>query len=249
MTHFILALCGLPSSGKSALADAIRDGLNSDIEIVRTDDWRNQEYYRNWNPEKEGPVREAALEKVREFVIQGRSVIHDDTNYYTSMRHDLFKIALDNRCAFAVIHVSTPLDVALKWNNERSNTRIPDSVIQRINERFDLPGRRYLWDDAMIEVDMANQSIDEVVPEIAAGIQGLEAAMEPEPRMAANTEFERLDVETRRTVTEFLEAHPSLRGRREVSEIRRSVLSHAIQRGIPVESVRGLLLEKLDKLL
>lgn len=249
MTQFILALCGLPAAGKSALADAIQKALKSDVEIVRTDEWRNDSYYTDWTPEKEGPVRQAALVRVEKLITQGKSVIHDDTNYYNSMRHDLFKIALDNRCAFTVIHVSTPVDVALRWNNERPDTRIPDSVIERINDKFDLPGRRYLWDDSMMEVNMASNEIDTVVVDIVGRIHELEIAAEPEPRLVTNTEFERLDVETRQTVSEFLEKHPDLRGNREVSEIRRSVLKHATQRKIPMRGVHELLLERLYNLL
>jgi len=248
MTQFILALCGLPASGKSALADTIQKAMDFDVEIVRTDEWRDDSYYTDWTPEKESPVRQAALDRVEKLIADGKSVIHDDSNYYNSMRHELFKIALDNRCAFTVIHVSTPIDVALRWNSERPSTRIPNSVIEQINERFDLPGRRYLWDDSMMEVNMASPEIDVLVDEIVKGIQELEVAMEPEARLVTKTEFERLDVETRRTVSEFLEKHPDLRGNREVSEIRRSVLRRATKRGIPLRAVRELLLEKLIKL-
>ena len=84
MTQFLLVLCGLPASGKSALADAIQVEMDSDIEIVRTDDWRDDKYYTDWKPEREKPVRQAALEKTRSLVSSGKSVIHDDTNYYAS---------------------------------------------------------------------------------------------------------------------------------------------------------------------
>ena len=248
MTQFILALCGLPSSGKSKLADAIKEAMNNEIAIVRTDEWRDESYYTNWEPEKEKPVRLAALKMVKKFINDGKSVIHDDTNYYTSMRHDLFKIALDNRCAFAVIHVSTPLDVALRWNDERAGTRIPNEVIERINKRFDLPGRRYLWDDSIVEVNMAAQNIDKVIAEIVDSIEELDVAV-PEPRLVTGTEFERLDVETRRTVAEFLEKHQHLRGNREVSKIRRNALRKASRRRISVSGVKELLLDELRRLL
>jgi len=248
MTQFILALCGLPSSGKSKLADAIKEAMNNEIAIVRTDEWRDESYYTNWEPEKEKPVRLAALNMVKKFINDGKSVIHDDTNYYTSMRHDLFKISLDNRCAFAVIHVSTPLDVALRWNDERAGTRIPNEVIERINKRFDLPGRRYLWDDSIVEVNMAAQNIDKVIAEIVDSIEELDVAV-PEPRLVTGTEFERLDVETRRTVAEFLEKHQHLRGNREVSKIRRNALRKASRRRISVSGVKELLLDELRRLL
>ena len=79
MNQFILALCGLPASGKSTLADAIQTALNYKVEIVRTDEWRDNAYYTNWKSEKEKPVRQKALARVKELVSEGKSVIHDDT--------------------------------------------------------------------------------------------------------------------------------------------------------------------------
>ncbi|MFW9793721.1 MAG: AAA family ATPase [Candidatus Thorarchaeota archaeon] len=249
MNKFILALCGLPSSGKSALADAIQKALNYDVEIVRTDDWRDESYYDDWRPEKEGLVRKAALGIVEKLVVEGKNVIHDDTNYYNSMRHDLFKIAIDKQYAFGVLHVSTPLDIAKKWNSERSNTPIPNSVIEKISSRFDLPGRRYLWDDSIAEVNMATQDLESVIPDIVESIRNLEIAMEPKQGLVSSTEFEKLDVDTRKIVSEFLEKHPQLRGRREVSEIRRNILRQAVEREVSVKDVEMILFSKLNELL
>ena len=249
MTQFILALCGLPASGKSALADAIQRALNFEVEIVRTDDWRDEGYYTEWKPEKEGPVRQAALNKVKELVTQGKNVIHDDTNYYTSMRHELFEIAVENRYGFAIIHVATPVTTALQWNRERTDTRIPDSVIEDIFERFDLPGSRYLWDNSELEVDMEIQELASIVSEIIEILDEIEPAAKPRPRMITSTEFDRLDTETRLTVSKFLEEHPELRGNREVSITRRSVLSRASEDKTPIKDVHELLWAELTKLL
>jgi O-phosphoseryl-tRNA(Sec) kinase len=249
MTQFILALCGLPAAGKSALADAIQAAMNVEVEIVRTDEWRDDEYYTDWKPEKEGPVRQSALNKVKEFVAQGKNVIHDDTNYYTSMRHELFQIAVENRLGFAIIHVTTPVSAALKWNKERPDTRIPDSVIEDIFERFDLPGRRYLWDNSELDVDMETQELESVVPEIIEILEDIEPALKPKPELITPTEFDRLDTATRTTVSEFLQAHPELRGNRAVSIIRRSALSIASENKIPIKDVHELLWAELTKLL
>lgn len=249
MTQFLLVLCGLPASGKSALADAIQVEMDSGIEIVRTDDWRDDKYYTDWKPEREKPVRQAALEKTRSLVSSGKSVIHDDTNYYASMRHELFDVAVESGCAFAIVHVTTPLTTALKWNRERESSRVPDSVIKDIFERFDDPGRRYLWDNAEYEVDMEIQDPKIVANEIAQILEVLEPAIKPTPRAVTSTEFERLDTELRLLVSEFLQEHPELRGKREVSIIRRSVLRSASEREVPVKGVGQILLAELNKLL
>ncbi|MBE0527355.1 MAG: AAA family ATPase [Candidatus Thorarchaeota archaeon] len=249
MCQFILALCGLPASGKSTLADAIQIALDYNVEIVRTDDWRDDAYYTDWKPEKEKPVRQKALARVKELVAVGKNIIHDDTNYYTSMRHELFKIAIENECGFAIVHVATPVTVALEWNKEREGSRFPDSVIHDIFERFDNPGHHYLWDTSDLEVSLEIQEIDDVVPEILEILEELEPAKEPKPRLITIDEFGHLDTATRLTVTEFLQEHPELRGNREVSIIRRRFLHEASERRIPVKEVHELLLVELEKLL
>jgi len=249
MNQFILALCGFPASGKSTLANAIQRALNFEVEIVRTDEWRDDEYYTDWKPEKEKPVRQKALARVRALVAEGKSVIHDDTNYYTSMRHELFKIAIANECGFAIVHVATPVLVALEWNKQRESSKIPDSVIHDIFERFDNPGRRYLWDDSNLEVSLEMQEIDIVVPEIIEILKELEPAREPKPMLIPSTELYRMDIETRLTVSKFLEEYPELRTNREVSKIRRYVFRMASERGVPLKGVHSLLWKELMKLI
>ena len=248
MNQFILALCGLPAAGKSVMADAIQKALNYEVEIVRTDEWRDDEYYTDWKPEKERPVREKALELVRKLASEGKSVIHDDTNYYTSMRHELLEVAIENRCGFAIIHVSTPVTTALQWNRERGDSPIPDRVIEDIFERFDNPGRRYLWDNAELEVDMDIQKVSEVLPEILEILKNLEPAVKPRTELVTSNEFNRLDTETRRIVSEFLQEYPKHRGKREVSVVRRDVLQKCIERKVPVKGVRELLWNALSKI-
>ncbi|TFG33228.1 adenylyl-sulfate kinase [Candidatus Thorarchaeota archaeon] len=249
MNQFILALCGLPASGKSTLANAIQKALNYEVEIVRTDEWRDIEYYTDWVPEKEKPVRQKALSRVSELVEEGKSVIHDDTNYYTSMRHDLFKIALEKQCGFAIVHVATPVTVALQWNRERENSRVPDSVIQDIFERFDNPGHSYLWDTEDLEVSLEIQNIDDVLPDIVEILKEIEPAKKPKPRLVTSTEFTRLDTATRLVVSEFLQEYPEFRGNREVSIIRRSFLRKASERKIQLKAVHKLLWSELSRLL
>lgn len=249
MNQFILALCGLPASGKSTLADAIQHALDFDVDIVRTDEWRDTAYYTDWKPEKENPVRQKALARVRELIAEGMSVIHDDTNYYTSMRHELFEIAVENRYGFAIVHVTTPVTVALEWNKARSGYRVPDSVIHDIFERFDNPGKRYLWDTADLEVSLEIQEISDVVPEIVEILHELEPASPPKPIPLTCIEFGRLDTETRLTVSEFLEEHPELRRNRDVSLIRRSFLQEFSKRKISLDAIHNLLWAELEKLL
>ena len=252
MNQFLLALCGLPASGKSSLADAIRVAIRSKghiVEVVRTDDWRDYTYYSDFVPEKEGEVRQAALAKVETLIGKGKSVIHDDTNYYNSMRHELLEIAIDAKCAFGIIHVTTPIEEALKWNRERPGTRIPEYVIQRISERFDRPGARYLWDCPLAEVDMHTADLDSAVDEIVNTLHTLEVIRQSKPTLVSDSKFEKLDRVTRNTVSGFLQNHPELRGDREVSIIRQRVLKRAANDRIGLKMVKDILLQELQALI
>jgi tRNA uridine 5-carbamoylmethylation protein Kti12 len=158
------------------------------------------------------------------------------------------KIAIENRCGFAIIHVTTPVTVALQWNRNRTGTRIPDSVIEGIFERFDVPGRRYLWDNSDLEVNMESQELINVLPEIMDILDELEPPLEPVPKIVTNIEYEKIDTETRLIVSKFLEEHPEQRGNREVSIIRRRVLRTANNRSASVKEVSVLLWAELLKL-
>ena len=249
MEQFLLALCGRPSSGKTTLAHAIREALDANVTIVSSDDWRDADYYKDWRPEKEGMVRQATLVQVDRLLRQGKSVIHDDTNYYESMRHDLFNIALERECIFAVVHVTTSLEDAISWNRKRESTEITEDIIRRIDERFDPPGGRYLWDHPVAEVDMAGQSLDSAVAKILEVLDGLKIAEEQEPTGITDRAREMIDKITREAVTEFLEKHPELRGNREVSDVRRSVLKKAIESNLDTIAARKMTLKQLRGLL
>jgi len=223
--------------------------LDSDVRIVSSDEWRDADYYSDWRPEKEGIVRQAALAQVGELLRQGKSVIHDDTNYYKSMRHELFKIALERECIFAIVHVTTSLEDAISWNRKRENTKITEDIIRSIYERFDPPGGRYLWDYPEAEVDMTVQSLDSLVAEILEILETLEIAKEQKPAMVTERTGEIIDKITRETITEFLEEHPELRGNQEVLDARRNMLRKAIEKGIDAKAVREMMLRQLQRLL
>ncbi len=249
MEQFLLALCGLPSSGKTTLAHAIKAALDTDVTIVSSDEWRDVDYYTDWRPEKEGMVRQATLVQVDKLLRQGKSVIHDDTNYYESMRHDLLNIALERECIFAIVHVTTSLEDAISWNRKRESTEITEDIIRRIDERFDPPGGRYLWDYPAAEVDMAGQSIDSAAAKILEVLDGLEVAEEQETTRITERTGEMIDKITREAVTEFLQKHPELRGNREVSHVRRSVLKKAIENDLDTVAARKMTLKQLRRLL
>ena len=249
MTQFILALCGIPASGKTVLAKAIKDEFrySQPVEIVSTDDWRNDEFHLKFTPELENNVRRAALEKTRQLVKQGVSIIHDDTNYYTSMRHELLEIALEHDCGFAVVYVSTPLSDALRINESRRR-QIPVAVVKRISDRLDIPGTRYAWDRPISSLNPFEAGLSEAVKDIARKLQDLR----PVPKELSSFESgidEQLDVTTRQVVSQFLNENPSFRGHPQISQLRKEVLRRGKLEDFANEKVREELRLRLEALL
>ena len=249
MNQFILALCGLPASGKSTLANVIKRLADAEVQIVRTDEWRDISYYTDWSPEKEGEVRKAALARVQALAKEGKSVIHDDTNYYTSMRHDLLDVAIENACVFGVVYVSTPTETAMQWNRSRANTPITDEMILKIHDRFDRPGGRYLWDYPIVEIDMGTEDPETVATTALEILEDLEPQKEPRITKMTPNAGDLLDQITREVVAEFLASHPHLRGNKEVFHIRRSLLRKSIEGGMPPRGAARYLRAELEKLL
>ncbi len=247
MTQFLLVLCGIPASGKTTLAEQLVKALHSDydVELVSTDYWRDAVYYSEFKPENERIVRANALQRTRELLSGGHSVVHDDSNYYASMRHELCGLATEEGCAFGVIHVSTPINVALKWNVLRKQP-IPTEVLQQISERFDIPGSKYSWDRPILSIDMSTIEPEKIIREIKLMIPKLTPAVSDGGSSPGTSE--EYDKYTRDIVCVFLENRPSLQNDPKVSRIRKDVLRQAIKYMQPMSIVRTSLWERLERL-
>ncbi|TFG09938.1 hypothetical protein EU538_03575 [Candidatus Thorarchaeota archaeon] len=249
MEQFLIALCGLPSSGKTTLAQAIASSLSpQDIKVVSTDRWRDKEYYEDFRPSREQMVRRRAFEETEAALKRGSNVIHDDTNYYASMRHELLELARNHETLFGIIHVATPADTAVLWNNERDSF-IPEMVIRRIEERMDTPGERYSWDEPILSMDLSVMDLESATREAVEALEGLRTIERDDCERETQSKNDRIDSLTRDIVAQFLETHKELRGEPKVSTIRRDVARGAINAEIPVEEVQQALLERLRELL
>ncbi len=248
MKQFLIALCGIPASGKTTLAKQIKHHhpLPSNVQIVSTDDWRDDVFYADFTPSKENEVRKKALRKANAIAEKQLSVVHDDTNYYASMRHEIRDIALKHDCIYESVFVSTPLETALKWNTAREFV-IPEHVIRRIDERLDIPGKKYAWDEPLATIDLSSTAASEGAIEILRKLEDLE--VEKEPRYVTDQNNNQLDVATRRVVSEFLENNPGLGFDERIHVTRRRILQQALAEDWSLEATRTLLRTELEKLL
>ncbi|MHA1669889.1 MAG: AAA family ATPase [Promethearchaeota archaeon] len=172
--QFLLILTGLPAAGKSYLARFMKKALKSTapnfkVEIVDPDSIRREISSQSFNYEAEHLVRANNLKLIKNALLQENIVISDDLNYYTSMRHDMKEIAEDFHIPFFIIHISTPIEICLKWNNSRGNP-IPNEVIHRINEKFDTFDN-YNWDKPLASCDLSIINIHETIPLILNQIE------------------------------------------------------------------------------
>ncbi len=140
---------GLPASGKSTFAKALKIALkkkfnNLNVKIIDPDKIRQSLTPDEFDHEKEHIIKKENLKIIRNELEKGYIVISDDLNYYTSMRHDLKEITENLNLIFFIVHIATPIETCLKWNENRGKP-IPNMVINKINERFD-EFNKYKWD-------------------------------------------------------------------------------------------------------
>ncbi len=160
--NFLICLAGLPASGKSIFANELREILekkftNFKVKIIDPDKIRQTITQNKFDHKKEHLVREKNLQIIKRELKKRSVVISDDLNYYSSMRHDLKKIADELDVNFFIIHISTPLEVCLKWNEKRGKP-IPNKIIKRISKKFD-DFNKYNWDTPYAIYNM-NQTLD-----------------------------------------------------------------------------------------
>ena len=154
---------GLPASGKTTFAHILKKKLSlyfrSEVKIIDPDLLRDALSPKIFDFQNEPRIREETLEKVRKYLKKGLIVISDDLNYFTSMRHDLKSIADDLDINFYIIHISTPLELCLKRNENRGKP-IPNNVIQKIHDKID-NFKKYRW-DYPLKTYYSTQSSDSV---------------------------------------------------------------------------------------
>jgi len=154
--NYLICLTGLPASGKSTFANKFKAALEKSydkirVKIIDPDIIRQKLSPDKFEPDKEQNVRKKNLEIIRRELKRGFLVISDDLNYYSSMRHDLKEIAESFRINFIIIHIATPIEICLKWNEARGSP-IPNEVIKKIQDKFD-NFDKYSWDYPEVIID------------------------------------------------------------------------------------------------
>ncbi len=212
--NFLICLAGLPSSGKSTFAQMLKEKFEKifsifKVLIVDPDKIRNEISPGKFDFNKEQVVRTKNLDAIRTALKNQFIVISDDLNYFSSMRHDLKKIADNLSIKYFIVHITTPLDVCLKWNKKRGKS-IPNNVIKRISNKFD-NFDKYSWDYPIIRYDPTNfrpfdgkteRIIEEIIEKIVIKVNS--KIKNEKFGEDSNIKKEKLDCVTRKIVGELI---------------------------------------------
>jgi len=243
----LIILTGIPASGKSSLAKELKRLLeleNESIEIVDSDEIRRKTYITNFDPSLESFIREESLVNINNHLKAGKHVISDDINYYQSMRHELKEIARKNKDIFEIIHFDIPLEIALERNTERGEP-IPHEVIEKINEKFDAPGKKYKWDKSF-HVITGDNSVEKEAKLLVEKIKPfLRKKMEfSSIRIQAELNFaQEMDKITRNLVSDYVNVHE--KDPKRLSELRKEFIKIANEQQMKIKTIK----EKFQKFL
>lgn len=250
-----MALTGLPASGKSTLAARLAIEFDHAAEriamTVSSDTVRDEfpPFERGFLPELENSIRRLTLARVRSALDEGFTVIHDDLNYYRSMRRQLYVVARDCRVPFFLVHLTTPSKLCLELNAARGR-KIPDVVIVTDAARFDPPGE-VAWDTPFASLDA--MSIDDgkvaaivkrMIDEAADHLPQIE---EPGTGSLSRTRLEELEILSRRVLGRLYGEHGKADDPAALRRERIDLLKEAAERDLDVCAAEELFLKTLSR--
>ena len=241
-------LCGLPSSGKTTIsknvASLLEDKHGISTMVVSSDDFRNMLSYssKGFKPERETSVKTLYEKAIATGLENGFLVISDDMNYYKSMRSDLRQIAKRSGSDYDIVFVDTPVEQAVKWNQERGSP-IPSSLIDEINQKLDPPKGDYKWDTPLVIVDPSKQSFEEIADIIVSAVlKRLENPIRSKPKKVEEDEkslrARGIERETRKSMMEIMTRYKNPDLGISLSRIRKEVVKKALAEGsTPLDAV------------
>jgi len=234
-------MCGLPSSGKTTIsknvASLLEDKHGISTMVISSDDFRDMLSYSSsgFKPEREAPVKALYEKAIATGLENGFLVISDDLNYYKSMRSELRQIAKRSGSDYDIVFVDTPVEEAVKWNQERGSP-IPSSLIEEINQKLDPPKGDYKWDTPLVVVDPSKQTIEEIAGSIVSAVlKRLENPIRSKPKKVVEDEkslrARGIERETRKSMMEVMTRYKNPDLAISLSRLRKEVVKKALADG------------------
>jgi len=142
------------------------------------------------------------------------------------MRHDMKDITEELNLYFFIVHIVTPIETCLKWNENRGKP-IPNMVIRNINDRFD-KFNKYKWDlpDAVYDLSQItdlNQKINDFLAIIQEKRENVKYQFENVDvnKILSNLDNEKLDKVTRIYVSALLHNSTYLSLKKKIIKLRK----------------------------
>jgi tRNA uridine 5-carbamoylmethylation protein Kti12 len=248
----LIALAGLPAAGKSYFAERLGRLLDGDhgarVMVIASDTVRNEiiALKDDFVPEVEARVRPLTLERIRSGIAQDFSVIHDDLNYYRSMRFELVSLARELEVPHALVHIATSADACLKFNADRGR-KIPDAVIVKDSGRFDPPGLDP-WDEplAVVEAPAWDEAgLAEIGERIACLTESYTPWEPPVLKTHTPSRREALDLLSRRVIGAFHGRGKPKASQKDLSLLRRKLVERADEQGLSDADAEALFRDEL----
>jgi predicted kinase len=130
----VVLMAGLPGAGKD---HHVRDHFR-DWPVVALDDLRDE---MDVAPdEDQGRVIQAARERARDYLRQGRSFVWNATNVSRQLRGMTLGLLLGYQAHVQVRYLEVPPEVLFAQNRARGR-RVPEGVIERLIDRWEVPDR------------------------------------------------------------------------------------------------------------
>lgn len=143
-------MVGLPGSGKSFTAESIPNAVVHSSDAIRAEVLGNEN-----DQTQQDLVFQTLHKRVLQDLVDGKDVVYDATNINYKRRigfldrvRALYKHDLRTVCLF----MATPYEVCLERNNNRERS-VPESVIQKMYFKFDVPMMAEGWDEIRIVGD------------------------------------------------------------------------------------------------
>lgn len=247
--NFLICVAGLPASGKSTFSKSLKNVIEKRFPIVRVkiidpDIIRREIMGDIFQPKKEEIVRKANLTAITNALQKNYAVISDDLNYYASMRHDLKDIAEKFQLAFFIVHIATPLETCIKWNELRGKP-IPNDLIREIHKKFDF-FNKYAWDEPDAIYDLSEYSNIKLVAqdfldhlENAFKFQFREKSRKKDRTSERSRYHQKLDRITREVVGEFLQQKTYREIKKEILKNRKKFIKRYLDSQMDEKKIRN----------
>lgn len=129
----MVMMSGLPGAGKDtfvrqnlgALPVVSLDELRVEMEVDATDN--------------QGAVLQLGKERLREHLRRGERFVYNATNLNRQRRAAILGLAADYNARVHIVYCEAPRELLLAQNRARAG-RVPEAVIRRMSERWEVPG-------------------------------------------------------------------------------------------------------------